>query len=137
MVYKAEYIWVDGAVPTAGVRSKTRVLADGVVPGVWGFDGSSTGQAVGHSSDRVLRPVFTCADPVRGGAHVLVLCEVEGIDFVPHGSNMRAGAREVAERFAGQDVWFGIEQEYTLFRGGRPLGFPEGGFPAAQGPYYC
>ena len=138
MVYKAEYIWIDGAVPTAGLRSKTRVLADGAVPGVWGFDGSSTGQAEGRSSDRVLRPVFTCADPVRGGGAVLVLCEVEDIDFSPHASNTRAAAREVAERFAEQEAWFGIEQEYTLFKDGRPLGFPEGGgFPAPQGPYYC
>ncbi|GAA1950054.1 glutamine synthetase [Catenulispora subtropica] len=137
MVYKAEYIWVDGVRPTAGLRSKTRVLADGVEPPVWGFDGSSTAQAEGRSSDRVLRPVFTCPDPIRGGDAVLVLCEVENIDFTPHESNNRAEAREVAERFAEQEAWFGIEQEYTLFRDGRPLGFPEGGFPAPQGPYYC
>src|SRR5690606_15815731 len=36
-----------------------------------------------------------------------------------------------------QDSWFGIEQEYTFFKGSRPLGFPEGGFPAPQGHYYC
>ena len=137
MVYRAEYIWVDGVRPTGGLRSKTRVLADGVVPPVWGFDGSSTEQAEGRSSDRVLRPVFTCPDPVRGGDSVLVLCEVENIDFTPHESNSRAAAREVAERFAAQEAWFGIEQEYTLFRDGRPLGFPEGGFPGPQGPYYC
>ena len=32
---------------------------------------------------------------------------------------------------------FGIEQEYTFFQYGRPLGWPEAGFPAPQGPYYC
>ena len=138
MSYKAEYIWIDGTRPTALLRSKTKILADGAEPPIWGFDGSSTNQAEGHASDRVLKPVFSCPDPVRGGANVLVLCEVENIDFTPHESNTRAACVEVAERFAAQESWFGIEQEYTMFDGERPLGFPEGGgFPGPQGPYYC
>ena len=32
---------------------------------------------------------------------------------------------------------FGIEQEYTFFQEGRPYGWPEVGYPAPQGPYYC
>src|SRR5688572_13379397 len=135
--YKAEYIWIDGTEPTALLRSKTKVLADGAEPPVWGFDGSSTNQAEGHSSDRVLQPVFTCPDPIRGGDNVLVMCEVFEIDGTPHKSNTRALLRPIAEQFADQDSWFGIEQEYTFFKGSRPLGFPEGGFPAPQGPYYC
>ena len=138
MSYKAEYIWIDGTRPTALLRSKTRILADGAEPPIWGFDGSSTNQAEGHASDRVLRPVLTVPDPIRGGSSVLVLTEVENIDFTAHESNTRAATREVAERFAAQEPWFGIEQEYTLFDGDRPLGFPEGGgFPGPQGPYYC
>ena len=64
--YKAEYIWIDGTKPTALLRSKTRVLPSGTASGLWGFDGSSTGQAPGHASDCVLRPVFVCRDPVSG-----------------------------------------------------------------------
>ncbi|MEU7755798.1 glutamine synthetase [Micromonospora sp. NPDC049101] len=137
MVYKAEYIWIDGTEPTAKLRSKTKIIADGVEPGTWGFDGSSTNQAEGRSSDRVLEPVATYPDPIRGGAHLLVLCEVFNIDGTPHESNARALLRPVADRFAAQQPLFGIEQEYTFFQGSRPLGFPDGGYPAPQGGYYC
>ncbi|GAB3204757.1 glutamine synthetase [Marinactinospora thermotolerans] len=137
MSYKAEYIWIDGTQPTAKLRSKTKVLPDGVEPPVWGFDGSSTNQAHGASSDCVLKPVFVCPDPIRGGDNVLVLNEVLLPDMTPHPSNTRVLLTPVAERFAGQEPIFGIEQEYTFFAGARPLGFPEGGFPAPQGGYYC
>src|SRR6478736_8681264 len=137
MRYKAEYIWIDGTRPTAKLRSKTKILTDGAELPIWGFDGSSTNQAQGHASDLVLKPVFSCPDPIRGGNNVLVLCEVFNIDMTPHESNTRAALRPVAEQFAGQEPIFGIEQEYTFFDGHRPLGFPVGGFPAAQGGYYC
>ncbi|AOP46216.1 glutamine synthetase [Streptomyces lydicus] len=138
MSIKAEYIWIDGTQPTAQLRSKTKILTDASKLPRWGFDGSSTNQAEGHSSDLVLEPVFSCPDPIRGGDHLLVLCEVLNTDLTPHSSNTRALLRPVAEKFAGQEPIFGIEQEYTFLKGERPLGFPEGGgFPAPQGDYYC
>jgi glutamine synthetase len=135
--YKAEYIWIDGTEPTAKLRSKTKILADGTEPPVWGFDGSSTNQAEGHSSDCVLKPVASYPDPIRGGDNVLVLCEVYNTDDSPHPSNTRAVLRPVVEKHAAQEPVFGIEQEYTFFKGSRPLGFPEGGYPEPQGGYYC
>jgi glutamine synthetase len=137
MAIKAEYIWLDGTKPTARLRSKTRILDTADAVPTWGFDGSSTGQAEGHASDRMLEPVKVVPDPIRGGDHVLVLCEVNETDGTPHESNTRALLRPVAERFAAQEPIFGIEQEYTFFNGSHPLGFPEGGFPAPQGGYYC
>jgi glutamine synthetase len=137
MTFKAEYIWIDGTEPTAKLRSKTRVLADGAELPTWGFDGSSTNQAEGHASDRVLKPVFSCPDPIRGGNDVLVLCEVFNIDGSDHESNTRALLRPIAEQFAAQEAIFGIEQEYNFFKDGRPFGFPINGFPAPQGGYYC
>ena len=128
-VYKAEYIWIDGSLPTAKLRCKTRVLAIGEEPPVWGFDGSSTNQAEGHASDCVLKPVFSCPDPVRGGADILVMCEVMLIDGTPHPSNTRAKLAEVAARTADLEMWYGIEQEYTFFDGIKPLGWPDNGFP--------
>ena len=120
MTFKAEYIWIDGTQPTAKLRSKTKIIGGepaglDALP-IWGFDGSSTSQAEGHSSDRVLKPVFSCPDPIRGGADILVLCEVLNIDMTPHESNTRAALTEVAEKFAAQEPIFGIEQEYTFFK---------------------
>jgi glutamine synthetase len=135
--YKAEYIWIDGQKPTAKLRCKARVLKDGEEPPVWGFDGSSTEQAPGENSDCVLQPVFICPDPVRGGKNKLVLCEVLLTDMTPHPSNTRAACVAAAEKYADFDTWFGIEQEYTLFQGVQPLGWPTNGFPAPQGGYYC
>ncbi len=137
MPIMAEYIWIDGGEPTAKLRSKTKVMPKGDTPGIWGFDGSSTNQAPGDNSDCVLNPVFTCPDPIRGGDNILVLCEVLLIDMTPHKTNTRHATAALEEQYANQESWFGLEQEYTLFQGSRPLGFPENGFPAPQGPYYC
>jgi glutamine synthetase len=138
MPYKAEYIWIDGTEPTAKLRSKTRIVADGAELPIWGFDGSSTNQAPGDKSDCVLQPVFSCPDPIRGGDDVLVMAEVLYTDMTPHVSNTRAACAEVATKFKDQEPVFGIEQEYTFFKDGRPYGFPSPtGYPAPQGGYYC
>ena len=134
---RAEYIWIDGQKPTPKLRSKTKVMEQGDKPPIWGFDGSSTEQAPGDSSDCVLRPVFTCNDPIRGGDDILVLCEVLTVDMEPHPSNYRAKCAVTAEKYADMEPWFGIEQEYTFYKDGRPHGWPAGGFPAPQGGYYC
>jgi glutamine synthetase len=137
----AEYIWIDGQKPTAKLRSKTKIV-EGEVKDLkdlpaWGFDGSSTYQAEGKKSDLELRPVKFLPNPLRPPGDVLVLCEVMNPDGTPHWSNMRAPLRAVAEKYASHDTWFGMEQEYTLFEGNRPLGWPDHGFPAPQGGYYC
>lgn len=141
MKIKIEYIWMDGHVPTAKLRSKTKVI-DGPVTDVsdipvWGFDGSSTMQAEGEDSDCILKPVRYINDPIRGGNHLLVMCEVLTADGKAHASNTRAKLKVIADKYADQDAWFGIEQEYTLFKGRSPLGWPDGGYPAPQGPFYC
>ena len=138
---KAEYIWMDGHEPTQKLRSKTKVI-DGPINSIddlplWGFDGSSTNQAEGNDSDCMLKPVCKMPDPVRGGDDILLMCEVMNPDGSIHSSNTRAHLREISEKFSDQEAWFGIEQEYTLFEGRNPLGWPEGGYPAPQGPFYC
>jgi glutamine synthetase len=141
VAYQAEYIWLDGYQPTASLRSKTKILHDEVSdPPIWGFDGSSTEQATGDHSDCVLKPVFHCPDPLRGGRNILVMCEVLlASNLRPHATNTRAACARAEKKHADAQMWFGLEQEYTMLRAdGTPLGFPAGGGqPAPQGPYYC
>ena len=135
--YRAEYIWIDGQKPTPKLRCKAKVVPEGEDPPIWGFDGSSTEQAPGSNSDCVLKPVFICPDPFRRENNKLVLCEVLLTDMSPHPTNTRASCLAAAEKYAEFETWFGIEQEYTFFKGTRPLGWPNNGFPAPQGGYYC
>lgn len=134
---KLEYIWLDGYKPTQSLRSKTKILSNfsGNLEDapMWSFDGSSTEQAEGNSSDCLLKPVAIYPDPARNNAY-LIMTEVLNADGTPHESNGRATIDD-----DDNDFWFGFEQEYFLWDPATnlPLGFPEGGYPAPQGPYYC
>jgi glutamine synthetase len=134
---KLEYIWLDGYKPTQSLRSKTKIVENfsGRLEDCpeWSFDGSSTQQAEGSSSDCLLKPVFVCPDPaIRNG--YLVMTEVLNADGTPHISNGRATIDDEDD-----DFWFGFEQEYFLMNPETklPIGFPAGGYPGPQGPYYC
>jgi glutamine synthetase len=142
----AEYIWSDGTTPTQKLRSKTKIFEDTTGSRTlnafpeWTFDGSSTNQATGDKSDCVLKPVKAVVDPtrsVKGVECFLVLCEVYNADGTPHATNTRALLRDVSEKTASEEPLFGIEQEYTMFKDGRPFGWPTGGYPPNQGPFYC
>jgi glutamine synthetase len=119
----------------ANLRSKTQIKEFSSFPKLaelpnWGFDGSSTQQAEGKSSDCVLKPVAVFPDSTRKNG-ALVMCEVMMPDAkTPHPSNSRATIPDDPE------TWFGFEQEYFFYEDGAPLGFPPNGFPAPQGPYY-
>ena len=142
---QAEYIWHDGSRPTQQLRSKSRIinsLENGSAEidhfPAWTFDGSSTYQAVGSDSDLILKPVNFVSDPLRGQGNFLVLCEVFNPDGTPHPTNTRAQLRDVLDcGCSEEEPWIGFEQEYALLKGKHPLGFPEDGYPAPQGPYYC
>jgi glutamine synthetase len=134
--YILEYIWLDGYQPVPNLRGKSLVKDFDAFPTLeqlpaWGFDGSSTRQAEGHTSDCVLHPVASYPDPTRTNA-VLVLAEVMLPDGTAHPTNARATIHD------DPGTWFGFEQEYFLYKDGVPLGFPQGGgFPPPQGEYYC
>lgn len=145
MFKQAEYIWLDGSTPTQELRSKTRIIDIGDGKNVnletfpkWSYDGSSTYQSDGSNSDLLLEPVNFVRDPIREGDNYLVICEVLNADGTPHETNQRARLRAVLDAGGAEhEPWIGFEQEYTLFEGRRPLGWPEGGYPAPQGPFYC
>jgi glutamine synthetase len=137
---KLEYVWLDGYQPEPNLRSKVKILE--IDRGhelqledcpEWSFDGSSTMQAEGHFSDRILKPVALYTNSVDYGYYssYLVLCEVYNPDGTPHESNTRHLAPE------DDNTWYGFEQEYTIMLDGRPLGFPQNGYPQPQGKYYC
>ena len=140
MTQKFEYVWLDGYRPTQSLRSKVKINdhAD-----VWAFDGSSTQQATGGESDCILNPVAeyhtidriradaTRTQPGLGGTYVM--CEVLSADHEPHKSNTRTHCQNLVS----SEWWFGFEQEYFMYKDGRPLGWPEKGKPRPQGDYYC
>ncbi|MBC8407603.1 MAG: glutamine synthetase beta-grasp domain-containing protein [Rhodobacteraceae bacterium] len=136
---KLEYVWLDGCAPQQ-LRSKTKVVSEFSpqhTP-VWGFDGSSTEQADGYSSDCVLKPCRTYPNPLDSGDSYIVLCEVWDVGDTPHPTNHRARAVSRAAEVSDLEPWVGFEQEHTLFTNERPLGWPQDGTePAPQGDYYC
>lgn len=142
MKIKLEYVWLDGYTPEPNLRSKVKVINikndEGRVTlddcPEWSFDGSSTRQAEGKFSDCILKPVRVYRNILNKGylKSYFVLCEVMYPDGTPHISNTRANVGIEEE-----DLWFGFEQEYTIYRNGRPLGFPKNGYPEPQGKYYC
>ena len=144
----AEYIWLDGAQPSPKLRSKIKVIPGDFrmrefpflpkieeIP-VWGFDGSSTQQAEGSNSDCVLNPVRVYRDVTRPNG-LLVLCEVLDVDGKPHSTNYRKALEKLQVTHKAHNPLMGMEQEYTIYRDGRPLGWPSTDEPAPQGDYYC
>ena len=89
------------------------------------------------------------ANPFRKEGHVIVLCSCHSSDGEAIPSNTRSPAEKLFDAALEEEPWFGIEQEYTLFKDGAPLGWPTSmarsfggptvqiGYPGPQGPYFC
>ena len=135
MKTKLEYVWIDGYKPEPNLRSKVKITDKTIfnimdVP-EWGFDGSSTKQAEGYSSDCYLKPIRLYSGGL--GDTIYVLCEVMDSRGKVHETNDRAKLGK--EDF---DFWVGFEQEYFIRSGHHKniLGF-EKGIIDPQGKYYC
>ena len=137
-----EYIWLDAY---GTPRSKTKLLKRtnkwfndfGLVNAPeWNYDGSSTGQAEGSKSEIILKPCRIFKDPFRGDCNYLVLCDTYNPDNTPHETNTRNVACKIFDKYYDQKPLYGIEQEFFITKGGRPLGFIDSQ-PKKQGEYYC
>jgi len=138
---QAEYVWIGGS--GLDLRSKTRTLTGPITRPEdlpeWNYDGSSTGQAPGTDSEVIMQPVRIFPDPFRGGNNILVLCDTYTPQGEPLPTNRRHGAKKIFDQNLALKPWYGFEQEYTMFESDKttPFGWPQGGFPGPQGPYYC
>ena len=108
--------------PTCAARPKSRNIDSfpklEELP-LWGFDGSSTKQAEGNSSDCMLKPVARVPGRQRARTACWCMCEV----MMPDGAR-RIPRTSAATILDDPGAWFGFEQEYFLYKDGRPLGFP-------------
>ena len=134
--YKLEYLWLDGYRPVPNLRGKTQIKEFDAFPSLeqlplWGFDGSSTRQAEGRSSDCVLKPVRHFPDTQRSNG-VLVMCEVmmpDGEDPAPDRTTARRSSTIPAPGSASS------RNTSSTRTAGRSAS-PRSGYPAPQGPYY-
>eukprot|EP00803_Ostreobium_quekettii_P001914 evm.model.scf_457.6 EVM.evm.TU.scf_457.6 scf_457:81370-85790(+) len=143
----AEYVWLGGT--GTDIRSKTRVL-DGkpealdAVP-AWSFDGSSTGQADETDFEVMLRPQAMFPDPLRGGDHLVVLCDTYHHPQEPntplraHNTNNRSPCEAVMRLAAASEPIFSCFQEYTLINPAANwiINCGVGTVPVEGRPNYC
>jgi len=138
---QVEYIWIGGS--GLDLRSKTRTVEGPIKSPAdlpeWNYDGSSTGQAPGEDSEVIIKPQAIFPDPFRGGDNILVMCDTYTPQGVPLPTNRRNPAKKIFDQGLQLKPWYGFEQEYTMFDadGVTPFGWPQGGYPRPQGPYYC
>ena len=87
------------------------------------------------------RSSATRPEILDGCRNLLVMCDTYDSSGRPIPTNTRAAANAIftLPEVSCEEPWFGIEQEYTLLDSTTrwPLGWPKGGYPGPQGPYYC
>lgn len=130
----AEYIWLGG---NNEFRSKIKTIVDFNDIKKWDYDGSSTNQANGESSEIVLVPVAVHPNPFyRNNINYLVLCATYRLDGTPLENNYRDWAKNLFDKDLDSEPWYGLEQEYFILdpKTMLPIGYNEN---AKQGQYYC
>jgi glutamine synthetase len=146
-----EYIWIG---TDHKIHGKKRVMDKNYfknqpnkLPPDWNYDGSSTGQADGVTSEIIIKPKFICPNPLPFGPfrpsgskwqHKIVMCDTYFPNGKPTPTNYRMWANDIMNRKIVQTEkpWFGLEQEYfiTELETGKPIGWSVG---LKQGGHYC
>lgn len=154
-----EYIFIDAA---GNLRSKAKFIFDNEIKlfeefkesdpkryglSSWFYDGSSTLQAIGTSSDIIIKPQFVCKDPFRckigNCSAFLVMCDTYDKSGVVHKTNNRFECEKISNLFENHEFLFGMEQEYMLYdaKTDIPYGWIDENTPRKDltmiGPYYC
>ncbi len=136
-----EYIWLDAK---NNFRSKIRVLdnSNGIseIPS-WNYDGSSTGQASTESSEVIIKPRATFFNPLLkqlndNQPNLLCVCDTYDINGNPLSNNHRYNAEKIFDLKKEEEPWFGLEQEYFMYKKGyyAPLNYSP---DVVQGKFYC
>jgi glutamine synthetase len=124
-----EYIWLDA---DNNFRSKMRVTDDKTsYCELWNYDGSSTNQATTESSEIILKPVCTLNHPFIDGK--LNICATYDINNNPLINNYYHNAKEIFNDEYYLHPWFGLEQEYFIYKDDKPLGYNDN----KSNIYYC
>jgi len=146
---QAEYIWIDSDYTDGrsfDLCSKGMTL-DACPRGpedlpVWTYSGADASDI-----HLVARRIYR--DPFRRGDNILVLADTYEEPALGGGQalgpptkyNTRAACEQMMARArtAGDDPWFGIEQEYYLLDPNNdwPLGWPKCNYPGRHDAYYC
>jgi glutamine synthetase len=134
-----EYIWLDS---NNKFRSKIRVFNSNIIDkSNWNYDGSSTGQADAESSEIILKPKCVFNNPLlksinNKNQNLLFVCDSYKISGEPLRNNHRYLADKIFEKNKKELPWFGLEQEYFMYRENSdfPLDYT---IDPKQGEYYC
>jgi len=149
---QAEYVWIDSDYwdgQSFDLCCKTLTLADAPVSldeiPIWTYSGEYDGK----EKDVVIVPRRMYRDPFRpGNNNIIVLADTykepsgeEKDHGPPTKFNTRAACEAAMQKAeeAGEDPWFGFEQEYYLLdtTTNWPLGWPKGGYPDKDTAFYC
>jgi glutamine synthetase len=140
-IISLEYVWIGGN-NCLDFRSKTRTMYKKInniydIP-EWNYDGSSTNQANEKNTEIKLKPVCMFNDPFRNKNDKIVLCETYNNDGTPSKNNTRYDANKIFNKFVNKRSWFGIEQEYFIYKNkDYPIGFDNNNKLPNCNKYYC